>query len=132
MDKLKTFDANQLWLALQAVDKKALSYDLLQITTALTIAYIFSKCIYNRYFHPLAKFPGPFLASITEFYHIYLYLNVAAEHVVDEELHRRYGPVVRKAPNFLIVNDASVTLLEDCPGWINANVPGVDDTPCLQ
>lgn len=108
MDALKTLNSHELWLAFQALDKTALSYDLLRATAALSIGYVIIKCIYNRYFHPLAKFPGPFLASITEFYHIYLYLTVAAEHIVDEELHRKYGPVVRKAPNFLIINDASM------------------------
>jgi hypothetical protein len=106
MDRLKTFDAHELWLALQATDK----YDVLRVTAALSIAYFMSTCIYSRYFHPLAQFPGPFLASITNLYQVWLYLHVGAEHLVDEDLHRRYGSVVRKGPNFLSVNDASVTM----------------------
>jgi hypothetical protein len=107
MNRLETFDAHKLWLALQATDK----YDVLRVTAALSIAYFISSCIYNRYFHPLAKFPGPFLASITNLYHVWLYWHVAAEHLVDEELHRLYGPVVRKGVNFLSVSDALVTTL---------------------
>lgn len=34
---------------------------------SLLIAYIFATAIYRLYFHPLAKFPGPFWAKLTTF-----------------------------------------------------------------
>ena len=46
--------------------------------------------IYNRYFHPLRQFPGPFWGSVTDFYKIYL---IATKHIstYEMELHHKYG-----------------------------------------
>ncbi|PYI19102.1 cytochrome P450 [Aspergillus violaceofuscus CBS 115571] len=61
--------------------------------------------LYARWLHPLARFPGPPLASISR---LWVVLHVARGKTVLEqkELHRRYGPIVRIAPNELIMNDA--------------------------
>lgn len=56
------------------------------------------KIVYNLYFDPLAKFPGPRSWSATRLPYIWLLLTVKIVHDV-ESLHRRYGPVVRVAPN---------------------------------
>lgn len=65
----------------------------------VAILYWISKTIYNLYFHPLRDFPGPKLAAIGceyEFYHDvvkdgrYLWKM--------EEMHRKYGQFVHKAP----------------------------------
>ena len=34
----------------------------------LSALYFVTRCIYNAYFHPLRKIPGPRLAAMTPFY----------------------------------------------------------------
>jgi hypothetical protein len=50
--------------------------------------FTLSRAIYNRYFHPLRHFPGPFWASITDFYLVYM---VASIPTLGLELHQKYG-----------------------------------------
>jgi len=62
--------------------------------------YAVSAVIYRRFFHPLAGIPGPFIPSVTRFY--IWYWNVLKDGQFYrrlDELHARYGPVVRIAPN---------------------------------
>jgi hypothetical protein len=35
------------------------------LLTSLFFTFLFTRIIYNIYFHPLARFPGPFLARAT-------------------------------------------------------------------
>lgn len=66
----------------------------------LCLTWAVSVVIYRRFFHPLAKVPGPFLMSISR-------LPIWRHAVVEEgktpmkleELHAKYGPIVRIAPN---------------------------------
>ncbi|PWY78303.1 cytochrome P450 [Aspergillus heteromorphus CBS 117.55] len=62
--------------------------------------------IYQIYFHPLAKYPGPWLGKFTE--------AGAAYHAVKGDLHlhiwwchQKYGPVIRYTPNLVIFNTES-------------------------
>lgn len=41
--------------------------DLLAWSTALIVSYIVAIVVYRLYFHPLAKYPGPFWACISGF-----------------------------------------------------------------
>ncbi len=58
------------------------------IVTSLCVAYILSIGIYNRYWHPLAKIPGPLLGSLTEWYLVYVICSVPTFGL---ELHKKYG-----------------------------------------
>ena len=62
----------------------------------ITICYI----VYARFLHPIAKYPGPFLASLTNFYKCF-YIYDLSFHEKLVELHEQYGPVVRVGPNHL-------------------------------
>ncbi|KAG9255691.1 cytochrome P450 [Emericellopsis atlantica] len=70
---------------------------------ACTILY---QIVYYRFFHPLAKFPGSFWASVTR-------LWIAWHNVQEDEcatyqkLHAEHGPVIRITPTMLLVNDAT-------------------------
>ncbi|KAF2458809.1 flavonoid 3',5'-hydroxylase [Lineolata rhizophorae] len=67
---------------------------------------VLSQIIYYRFFHPLAKFPGPFWASVTRLW--IAYHNVKAdEYLLEHELHKKYGPVLRITPTLLLVSDAT-------------------------
>lgn len=60
----------------------------------LFVAYVAYKVVYQvvyyRFFHPLAKFPGPFLASVTRLW--ITYHNVKQDECQTyKALHERYG-----------------------------------------
>lgn len=56
--------------------------------------------VYMRFFHPLAKYPGPLLASLTNVWRAYWVYKLSL-HEKLVELHFQYGPVVRIGPNHL-------------------------------
>lgn len=56
--------------------------------------------IYNVYFHPLAKFPGPKSNAATRIPYMYMTMTGNLPHTV-KALHNKYGPVVRTAPDEL-------------------------------
>ncbi|KAH4844123.1 hypothetical protein HBI24_216390 [Parastagonospora nodorum] len=75
---------------------------LLPAGIATVIAYAVYTTIYNVYFHPLAKFPGPPIAGVTFYWKGYVEC-IANRSFCHEliELHKRYGDVVRVGPNEL-------------------------------
>ncbi|KAI1414777.1 putative toxin biosynthesis cytochrome P450 monooxygenase [Hypoxylon sp. FL1857] len=95
----------------------------LKVLTAWSILMtivIVSRWIYNICFHPLATFPGPFLHGASE-------LPLRWHQVRGQEpfalarLHRRYGPVVRIAPN-----DISYTNAEAWPTIFGHHDPDLE------
>lgn len=77
----------------------------------LTGAFV-ARLLYKRYASPLRHYPGPFLASFTRLWKVISTAsgNTHLEHI---ELHRKYGPFVRIAPNEISVSspEAARTLL---------------------
>ncbi|KAF2665808.1 averantin oxidoreductase [Microthyrium microscopicum] len=65
--------------------------------------YYTGVVIYNRFFHPLAKFPGPFLNSVSDLPGIVWVLQGRLPFKT-HRLHEKYGPVVRLSPNELAFN----------------------------
>ncbi|KAI0015107.1 cytochrome P450 [Xylariomycetidae sp. FL0641] len=59
--------------------------------------------IYTFKFHPLANFPGPRLAAVSEIWLARVWLSGRYPFVI-QDLHQRYGTVVRIAPNELSFN----------------------------
>ena len=72
---------------------------MLSVLLLLAIALIFTLT-YNRFFHPLRGFPGPFWAAQTDAWRAY---HLCTKRLPDtlEAVHARYGPVVRVGPNDL-------------------------------
>ncbi|EKM58550.1 uncharacterized protein PHACADRAFT_193681 [Phanerochaete carnosa HHB-10118-sp] len=70
--------------------------------TALVCLYSLLKAVYNVYFHPLSRFPGPKLAAASLWWQAYLDLwengSLSLKLV---ELHATYGEIVRIGPNEL-------------------------------
>lgn len=70
------------------------------IVSALISAAVVSYLVHQRHFHPLAKVPGPYLASLTKLWLAYKTWQ-GQIHKVHLALHQKYGPIVRIAPNEL-------------------------------
>ncbi|KAH8161305.1 hypothetical protein CIB48_g6938 [Xylaria polymorpha] len=67
----------------------------------LLCTYAVPRCIYLLYFHPAAKFPGPKLAAISNVPYAYHWLRGRWPWAV-EEMVKKYGDVVRVAPNEIV------------------------------
>ena len=67
------------------------------------VLYLVCCVIYNLYFHPLAKYPGPFLAKFTDLYAGY-HAWKGDIHLDMWRCHQVYGDKVRYSPNRVHVN----------------------------
>lgn len=65
--------------------------------------YASTLAIYRVYFHPLAKYPGPLLAKVTDLYQTYHALK-GDRHLEFWRCHEKYGNIVRFGPNSLSFN----------------------------
>ncbi|KAH6886986.1 cytochrome P450 [Thelonectria olida] len=78
----------------------------LPLALIAVLVYVVGTCVYRLYFSPLAKFPGPKIAALTTWYNGYHDLVRGGQYVwVIEEMHQKYGPIVRTRPDTLHVND---------------------------
>jgi hypothetical protein len=62
--------------------------------------------IRNLYFHPLSKFPGPKIAAVSHLWYAYV-MHRGVAPIEMSKLHKRYGPVVRVAPDELSFSSAA-------------------------
>lgn len=72
----------------------------------LGLVLIIGSILYNRFFHSLARFPGPFAASFSNIWKTYYAAIGDYEHVL-LALHREHGRIIRIGPNHINVSDAS-------------------------
>lgn len=63
-----------------------------------------AQVIYSRYGTGLRKYPGPFLASITNWWRFYDVVAHKRE-LPMVALHKKYGSIVRYGPNMLSFSD---------------------------
>lgn len=86
------------------------------VTTILVllILYPISQIVYNVYFHPLAKIPGPFLWSASRIPFVYHLLRGSLIKS-QQRFHNKYGPVFRMAPDE--VSFASEEAWHDIYAW---------------
>ncbi|TKA64446.1 hypothetical protein B0A55_09892 [Friedmanniomyces simplex] len=84
--------------------------------TAVIAVLISSYIIYYRHIHPLHRYNGPFIASISNVWKLWA---VAADRMPNEieRLHARYGPVVRIGPNDLSFNTPEAVTAIYKSGW---------------
>jgi cytochrome P450 len=66
-------------------------------------AYLVFNAVYNLFYHPLHKFPGPRLWAISNIPYTRVFLS-GKGHYKMRQLHQKYGPIVRIGPNDLSVN----------------------------
>ncbi|EGO03038.1 hypothetical protein SERLA73DRAFT_176551 [Serpula lacrymans var. lacrymans S7.3] len=76
------------------------------VVAGASCVYAIASVAYRLLFHPLKKYPGPPLAAVTIYYKGYFDVikrGGLLEHI--KQLHQKYGPVVRIAPNELHFDD---------------------------
>ncbi|KAI9157893.1 benzoate 4-monooxygenase cytochrome P450 [Paramyrothecium foliicola] len=79
-------------------------YYLVSATVVLSVGVVF----YRLKLSPLAKFPGPKLAAATRLYETYFQLVKGGTFTWQiDDLHRRYGPIVRISPWEIHIKDPS-------------------------
>jgi len=69
------------------------------------VVYVVGHAVYNLYFHPLAKFPGPKRAAISTIFFAKTVINGNSINIM-KALHEKYGDVVRWAPDELSFSSA--------------------------
>lgn len=77
-----------------------------KVAVPLYVLYLVAYAIYNRYFHRLKDFPGPFWASITPLWY-FKRVRYGQAQDVHWGLHEKYGDFVRIAPNLIAVGNAN-------------------------
>ncbi|KAK4868009.1 hypothetical protein LT330_007668 [Penicillium expansum] len=85
-------------------DWKLTFHDLLHGLGLVIATYWTGWIVYTRVFHPLARFPGPFWASVSRAWIVRSVIR-GNPHETQRLLHARYGHVVRIAPNELSISD---------------------------
>lgn len=76
-------------------------------TLILAIGYFSAFTFYNLFLSPLRHIPGPKLWAISFIPNSYKHLS-SYGHKTMVELHAKYGPLVRLAPNIIALNDVSL------------------------
>jgi cytochrome P450 len=79
---------------------------------------VFTRLTYVHFLHPLSSYPGPWICRFTRLWKVY---SVYCGHTERDfiALHRKYGPIVRVAPNELSFNspDAAHDILAPGNGF---------------
>lgn len=103
------------------------------IVTSALVFYVFGHAIYNIYFHPLSKFPGPKFAAMSHLFYARTSVTGASIKTM-VALHDKYGDVVRCAPDELSFSSAEAwkdIYTPHKPGETFVKDPGfylIDDT----
>lgn len=103
--------------ALAKVDGSTVSL----VCAVFTLGYLASLIIYRLYFHPLAGYPGPFLAKLTDLYALSISFN-RTRSFKHYELIKQYGSPLRIRPNEL--------LFADLKAW--TDIYGQHSNPCAK
>jgi hypothetical protein len=72
------------------------------ITNSAVLAILLYIIIYRLFFHPLSKVPGPRFARLTKLWLVW-HVRKGKSHIFMPNLHKKYGPIVRIAPNEVLV-----------------------------
>ncbi|GAM37558.1 benzoate 4-monooxygenase cytochrome P450 [Talaromyces pinophilus] len=76
--------------------------------SGLYILSLILTAIYNIWFHPLAKFPGPKIAVIGPWYEAYYDIIKDGRYLWQiEKMHEKYGPIVRVNAHELHIKDVT-------------------------
>lgn len=81
---------------------------LFSLSSIFVLTSLISYIVYQRYYHPLAKIPGPFWASVTRLWLLQESWTLQ-RHRMEMELHKKYGKIVRISPNEVCISDLRYT-----------------------
>ncbi|KAJ0365207.1 hypothetical protein COL26b_012198 [Colletotrichum chrysophilum] len=73
------------------------------VTAGSLLAYLLGYAIYQLFFSPLRKFPGPKLWAVSYIPYVRLYISGNGHRKI-LKLHQQYGPIVRVGPTHISVN----------------------------
>ncbi|KAJ5785080.1 uncharacterized protein N7503_010292 [Penicillium pulvis] len=76
----------------------------LEIALSSLFCYFTAYVVYQRFFHPLAKYPGPFLACLTDLWQVHQFMTLKQPYHLTE-LHEKHGSIVRYGPDKLSITD---------------------------
>ncbi|KAJ5671767.1 hypothetical protein N7507_000894 [Penicillium longicatenatum] len=76
----------------------------LEFAFGILFCYFAIYAIFQRFFHPLAKYPGPFLACLTDLWQVHQFMTLKQPYHLTE-LHEKYGSIVRYGPDKLSITD---------------------------
>ncbi|RAK71513.1 cytochrome P450 [Aspergillus fijiensis CBS 313.89] len=80
---------------------------ILETTAVVLLLWTAVEAIRRLYFHPIAHIPGPRLAALTWWYEFYYDAIQPGQYVFKiQELHKRYGPIIRVTPDGIHINDS--------------------------
>lgn len=79
-----------------------------QATALLAVELIIAGAFYRLVFHPLAKYPGPLIGCLTDWYSAY-WLVHGGRHLNFHNQHKKYGKYVRYGPNRLSINSVGAS-----------------------
>jgi hypothetical protein len=99
---------------------QALSKQPLFTAAALVSLLLLAYMTYYRFLHPLARFPGPLTASISNGWKLWATWNDRMPEEI-EKLHARYGPIVRIGPNDLSFNTPEAVTTIYKSSWAKGN-----------
>jgi hypothetical protein len=74
-----------------------------QLSGSILAIWGLAYVVYMRYLHPLARYPGPFVASLTNVWKAYTMYQGQMEYVI-RDLHDKHGSIVRIGPNDLVIS----------------------------
>lgn len=87
-----------------------------------TFLGLVTKGIYNRYCHPLSKFPGPFWGSCTDLYLVFIIGSIPT---YGYELHEKYGTISNEKKNISSPLTSFVILIFGISGRIVRLAPNL-------
>ncbi|KAL4890136.1 cytochrome P450 [Aspergillus ambiguus] len=90
------------------ITRKA-AYQLAQgwnISSSVSVIIAVIYCIYQIYFHPLSRFPGPISSKLCNARALYYALK-GDSHLDILRCHQKYGPVIRYTPSTVIWNNTT-------------------------
>jgi cytochrome P450 len=119
---LRNFSISQIAIVVVTIVSvhQLVSLTLERLTQVQLVVRWVARAIYRVYFHPLSKFPGPALHVATRIPQL-IALWKGTPHKRIGALHRKYGDVVRVAPDEISIIDPQA--------WKDAYGHGTKDTP---